>query len=110
MIDFIIDNLGVLMFASLVLLFFTGYPVPIVLGGTALTAARDAMMSTGNVINVSTRPPTSGAERGSAIQFMNTASPSRPNSANYRSAAAIVPRESGPTTFPRAGSRTTAST
>ena len=36
MIDFIIDNLGVLMFASLVLLFFTGYPVPIVLGGTAL--------------------------------------------------------------------------
>ncbi len=33
-------------------------------GGTAVNAARDAMMITGSVIKLSTSPPTSGAERG----------------------------------------------
>ena len=42
-------------------------------------AAREAMMMTGSVSSDSTSPPTSGAERGSAAQLMNTASPSRPN-------------------------------
>ena len=34
-------------------------------GGTALKAARVAMMMVGRVISASTIPPTSGAERGS---------------------------------------------
>ncbi len=33
-------------------------------GGTARSAARVAMMMVGSVISVSTRPPTSDAERG----------------------------------------------
>ena len=36
MIDFIIDNLGVLMFVCLVGVLFTGLPVPLVLGGTSV--------------------------------------------------------------------------
>ena len=48
-------------------------------GGYTLMAARDAMITTGRVIRVSTSPPTSGAERGRPKKLMNTARPSRPN-------------------------------
>ena len=48
-------------------------------GGTALKAARVAMMMVGSVISESTMPPTSGAERGRPKKPRNTASPSRPN-------------------------------
>ena len=47
-------------------------------GGTAVSAARDAMMITGSVIRLSTSPPTSGAERGKPNTLMNSASPSKP--------------------------------
>ncbi len=36
MLDLIIDHLGVLMFLCLVALLFTGFPVPLVLGGTSI--------------------------------------------------------------------------
>ncbi len=48
-------------------------------GGTAFSAAREAMMMVGSVSSVSTNPPTMGAERGMPKKFRNTASPSRPN-------------------------------
>jgi len=48
-------------------------------GGTDFSAARLAMMMVGSVIKVSTRPPTSGADRGRPKKLMNTASPSKPN-------------------------------
>jgi len=47
-------------------------------GGTALIAARLEMMMVGRVIRVSTRPPSTGAERGTSKKLMNTARPSRP--------------------------------
>ena len=47
-------------------------------GGTAFSAAREAMMMVGSTISASTRPPTSGAERGRPKKFRNTARPSRP--------------------------------
>ncbi|MNY62014.1 hypothetical protein D3C86_1987690 [compost metagenome] len=47
-------------------------------GGTAFSAARVAMMMVGKVISVSTRPPTSAAERGMPAKLMNTARPRRP--------------------------------
>ncbi len=39
-------------------------------GGTAFSAARVAMMMVGSVISVSTRPPTSAAERGRPAKLM----------------------------------------
>ena len=48
-------------------------------GGTPRSAARVATTMIGNVISVSVRPPTSGAERGRLKKLRNTASPSRPN-------------------------------
>ena len=47
-------------------------------GGTAFSAERVAMITVGRAISASTRPPTSGEERGTASQLMNTARPSRP--------------------------------
>ena len=48
-------------------------------GGTAFSAARAAMMMVGSTSSASTRPPTSGAERGRPKKLRNTASPSSPN-------------------------------
>jgi hypothetical protein len=48
-------------------------------GGTAFSAAREAMMMVGKVSSVSTSAPTSGADRGRPKNPMNTARPSRPN-------------------------------
>ena len=47
--------------------------------GVAWSAARAAIITVGRVINASTRPPTSGAERGIPKTPRNTDSPSRPN-------------------------------
>ena len=47
-------------------------------GGTDLIAARLEIIIVGNVINVSTRPPTSGTERGTPKKLMNIAKPSKP--------------------------------
>src|SRR5690606_11795719 len=47
-------------------------------GGTLLMAARLEIMMVGRVIRVSTRPPTTGTERGMPNRLMNTARPSRP--------------------------------
>ncbi len=47
-------------------------------GGTALSAARAAMITVGMTISASTSPPSRGEERGRPIQFRNTARPSSP--------------------------------
>ena len=47
-------------------------------GDTALSAARPAMMMVGNVISASTIPPTRGVERGKFMKFRSTARPSNP--------------------------------
>jgi hypothetical protein len=73
-------------------------------GGTAVNAARDAMMITGSVIKLSTSPPTSGAERGNPNALMNSARPSKPNTidgtaarllmfTSIRVGPAVAPRE-----------------
>ncbi len=59
-------------------------------GGTALMEARAAMMITGSVISESTRPPTSGEERGSEAQLMKTARPSSPNTMEGTAARLLI--------------------
>ena len=59
-------------------------------GGTAASAARVAMMIVGSVISVSTRPPTSGAERGMPRKLMNTARPSRPKTIDGTAARLLM--------------------
>ena len=48
------------------------------------------MMMTGSVSSDRTRPPTSGAERGSAAQLMNTAKPSNPNTIDGTAARLLM--------------------
>ncbi len=59
-------------------------------GGTALIAARLAMMIVGSVISVSTSPPTSGAERGTPKNWMKTARPSRPKTMDGTAARLLM--------------------
>ena len=59
-------------------------------GGTAFSAAREAMMIVGKVKSVSTNPPTSGAERGRPKTPMNIASPSRPNTIDGTAARLLM--------------------
>ena len=47
-------------------------------GGTAFSAERVAMITVGRAMSARTRPPTRGEDRGTCIQLMNTARPSRP--------------------------------
>ena len=59
-------------------------------GGTAFSAARVAMMMVGSVSSASTRPPTSGAERGRPKKLMNTARPSRPKTIDGTAARLLM--------------------
>ena len=52
--------------------------------------ARPAMIIVGRVMRVSTRPPTSGAERGSPKKFRNTARPSKPNTMDGTAARLLI--------------------
>ena len=55
-----------------------------------MIAARDAMMMTGSVSSERTSPPTRGADRGMAIQLMNTARPSRPKTIDGTAARLLI--------------------
>ena len=55
-----------------------------------LIAAREAIMITGSVNKVRTRPPTSGAERGNDIQLMKTARPSSPKTIDGTAARLLI--------------------
>ncbi len=57
---------------------------------TDFIAARLEMMIVGNVINESTRPPTSGAERGMPKKLINTARPSKPNTIDGTAARLLI--------------------
>ena len=59
-------------------------------GGTDVSAAREAMMMTGNVMRLKTRPPTSGADRGRPKALMNSAKPSRPNTIDGTAARLLM--------------------
>ena len=59
-------------------------------GGTDFSAARLAMMMVGRVMSVSTRPPTSGAERGRPKRLMNMARPSSPNTIEGTAARLLI--------------------
>ena len=59
-------------------------------GGTDFIAARLEMMMVGSVISDNTRPPTSGAERGSPKKLINTARPSRPNTIDGTAARLLM--------------------
>ena len=59
-------------------------------GGTAFSAAREAMMMVGSVSSVSTIAPTSGAERGKPKKPMNTARPSNPKTMDGTAARLLM--------------------
>ena len=59
-------------------------------GGTDFSAARDAMMIVGSTSRASTRPPTSGADRGKSKKFRNIARPSRPNTIDGTAARLLM--------------------
>ena len=58
--------------------------------GTAVSAARDAMITTGRISNASTSPPTTGADRGSPNAPRNTAAPNRPNTIDGTAARLLI--------------------
>ncbi len=59
-------------------------------GGTALRAARAAMMMVGRVIRVSTQAAVIGADRGMPIRLMNMARPSRPKTMDGTAAKLLM--------------------
>src|SRR5690606_26411794 len=59
-------------------------------GGTDLRAARLAIVTVGRVINVSTRPATTGAERGKPKKLIKIARPKRPNTMDGTAARLLM--------------------